>query len=519
MCRKKPSTFFRSSSLPNLFSVSRRVLPRSGLARPINVEVPGISPDGAENDSPVKVWVDFLSEDLHAQIEAELSQDPGAITFLDGHGVFCEPSAQSLVEVANDQFGFVSAASQADEAAPVVDVQSEVHDRLAALEDSLSQIRDVIAEIPRQLKQASTEPSVSILPEPSKTRKPALRKPALRKPADVRYPNLDPAVVASARAPGIPEDHLSKLSSLFSKQPPQMTDYTDLPRRSNPAKDVLSESEDEDQLNDDPDPLEGADSPTGAVERAVVQLTKLVANMSQKSKSSSGLEGILERSEPSGLESHSSSSSGGRSKAAAYQKLKNALTSKPEWLYSSVEDKLLEDFHSVRTALGTAAASATSRGWVEHRSKLGYCPATIRFAWVIAGIHDCLRAGETAQARARCALALAAIDQSSLDAGSWTLAQEFLLELPPPYAAFMNHRAPDPSEQIATRLADDRLIEILLWRLKDRDSFLESRKRLNQNAKPKTPPPNPTAKPGPKPKAKPKAKVSSQAEDYGGAEN
>ena len=56
------------------------------------------------------------------------------------------------------------------------------------------------------------------------------------------------------------------------------------------------------------------------------------------------------------------------------------------------------------------------------------------------------------QARARCCLALAAIDQSAVDAGSWTLAQEYLLELPPPYGSFVQRRPIDPSEQQATRL-------------------------------------------------------------------
>ena len=62
-----------------------------------------------------------------------------------------------------------------------------------------------------------------------------------------------------------------------------------------------------------------------------------------------------------------------------------------------------------------------------------------------------------------------------LDGGNWSLAQEFLLELPPPYQSFSNKKMPEQHEQIATRLADDRLMELLMWRLKDRDSFLESK--------------------------------------------
>ena len=42
---------------------------------------------------------------------------------------------------------------------------------------------------------------------------------------------------------------------------------------------------------------------------------------------------------------------------------------------------------------------------------------------------------------------------------------------------------PEPSEQAWSRLADERFLEPALWRLKDRDSFLESRKRLSQTYK------------------------------------
>ena len=163
------------------------------------------------------------------------------------------------------------------------------------------------------------------------------------------------------------------------------------------------------------------------------------------------------------------------------------------------------------TALNASMMATTSRGWVEHRSKLRHYPATIRLMWIVAGIHDCLKRGEIQQARARCALALAATDQSAIDMGNWSLAQEFLPELPPPYQSFTNRRAPDQSEQVSTRLTDERFIEIMMWRLKDRDSYLEWRRRLNQSAKPKPQPGllnrDSLPKPGPKGAAKPKPKA------------
>ena len=114
----------------------------------------------------------------------------------------------------------------------------------------------------------------------------------------------------------------------------------------------------------------------------------------------------------------------------------------------------------MRSAPSSQAVAATARGWLEHRSKLGHYPSTIRFSWIIAGALDNLRQGEVSQARARLALALAAVDQAALDGGSWSLANEFLLEVPPPFSAFQNRRAPDPSEQVATRLVEDRFLDV-----------------------------------------------------------
>ena len=66
-----------------------------------------------------------------------------------------------------------------------------------------------------------------------------------------------------------------------------------------------------------------------AVEKAVLQLTKLVTTMSKRKKRvGTGLESILDKTEAAGSGEASSSSHGSRSKAAAYVKLKAALTEK-----------------------------------------------------------------------------------------------------------------------------------------------------------------------------------------------
>ena len=121
------------------------------------------------------------------------------------------------------------------------------------------------------------------------------------------------------------------------------------------------------------------------------------------------------------------------------------------------------------------------------------------------------------EAKARCYLALVAIDQSSIDSGSWSLAQEILLEVPAPFNSFAGRRAVDLNEQVASRFLDDRMLDLFLWRLKDKDSYLESRRRLNQSRL-KPPPPGPPGReevPKANPKGAPKVKAKARARNEG----
>ena len=63
-----------------------------------------------------------------------------------------------------------------------------------------------------------------------------------------------------------------------------------------------------------------------------------------------------------------------------------------------------------------SGARSQHRAWLEHRSKIMYYPTTIRFAWMLGGIHESMRRGAWEEARARTCLALAAADQAA-----WTV--------------------------------------------------------------------------------------------------
>ena len=63
------------------------------------------------------------------------------------------------------------------------------------------------------------------------------------------------------------------------------------------------------------------------------------------------------------------------------------------------------------------------------------------------------------------------------------MAQEALLEESPPMASFKGKERPAQWEQTASKLMDERWLDVLMWRLKNRDSYLESRKRLGPSKK------------------------------------
>ena len=480
-------------------SIARRYLPATALSKAVCVEVAADIPGEAPSRSDVlRVWVGYLQKELAVNGVVGPSDEPGCLNFGEDIGRELLPSPQALFEVANDQFGFFSA--------PEISLPGSVRGggnleaRMGQLENSLEAIRKSLEAMN---PQKAPVPPLKAAPKPA-GRSSVKARGSVPEEGGV----LDPGVVAAGRQAGITEAQLDKLEALVSKP----NGMTDRPRARAGRRGALSESEEDDIAEEEAGDVEVAEAGEGApVEKAVIQLTKLVSQLSKQRVQSKGIEGIFDKLDGGGGEAASSTGGGGRSKAVAYKKLKQALQDKPDWLYRSVEDLLEEDFAAVRQAPGLAGVPFTCRGWLEHRSKLQYYPNTIRFGWVLSGILDSLRAGNHGQARARTALALAALDQSSIDAGSWVLAQELLFEPPAPFSSFQRYRGVDHSEQVASRLIDDRILEVLLWRIKDRDAYLESRRRLAGAGREREAPkagPGPPRDPNPKgaPKVKPKAK-------------
>ena len=83
------------------------------------------------------------------------------------------------------------------------------------------------------------------------------------------------------------------------------------------------------------------------------------------------------------------------------------------------------------------------------------------------------------EARARCGLALAALDQQAVDRGSWLLAGEVSLGTPPPFHSFALHRAPEPCDLPHSMLVDPRWAELFMTKLRDISDYQEKRVKLS----------------------------------------
>ena len=450
-------------------TIQERYLPKGALSKPILIEVATAlhAEPTAPLDEKLKVWIGYLDPRLEAHLVPGRDLDIQLDVWFDDiqDGELRIPLAEALADAAEEHFGFQSA--------------TEHQTQTRGVEGRMQEIEKSLADVSRTLAQL-VGPNVAEVgkgqPAPSSRGARPKRAPALKKKEEMlKIPGLDPSVVASAIEAGIPRDQLTKLGQLASK-PGKMTD---LPTSRPAARvNILDESEEEPGVEEEEEFIEAAEGaeeqPSGGpIEQAVVQLTKIVEKMVHKPQRD--LEALLDGAE--GTTADPTFGSGGKSKAAAYSKLRSSLEDNPSYIFKTVEALMDRDFQQVRAAPGSSEKPTGSRSWVEHRSRVLHYPSSVRAIWTIAGIHDCLRQ----EARSRAALAVAAWDQASLDGGNWLMSQELLMEDPPPWTSFQQKRTPEPWEQAATKLADERWLAVLQWKLKDKDAYLETKKRLVQN--------------------------------------
>ena len=357
-------------------TVSERLLPKGALVRAVLVEVIGASTEAPEEPLPdhpgLTVWVGFLQAKWRNKLVLGGADNPSFDVWLEDE-VFSEelgtimPYGPALANVADEHFAFLSAVSGQAEAG----VEKPLAQRMEDLEQNF---QTLLGKIDRLVPGPPGGGAQAAGARP----KAAAGRGESRGLGGAKLVGLDPAVVASAKQAGISEEQLRLVGDLMKRD----TRLHDLPEPKQ-RKNALSESEDEEEelLEDG---VQTPDSPP--LEKAVLQLTKITDTLAKRKHKGRGIEAIFDNLD--GAVDSSASSSSGKSKAAAYKKLKNALQKNPRYLFEIVEDLMDQDFAHVRAGPGLSSVETTSRAWLEHRSKLQNFPNTVRLAWQVAAVHD-----------------------------------------------------------------------------------------------------------------------------------
>ncbi|CAE7837456.1 DNAJ1, partial [Symbiodinium sp. CCMP2592] len=314
-----------------------------------------------------------------------------------------------------------------------------------------------------------------------------LKEPA----APLPLAGLDPSVVTAARAAGVSEAALGEMHALISRT------HTGR-QKPEPAADVLGESEEEllpsEEYGAQPGSAPQVPAPSHGPREAelfATALVKAVESMCKPAGSSSPLERALDGAGGGSGEGLSLPSA--RRNSAARRALRDALVTSPHEISAVIEALMAEDLASVSP--GVAVPGQTSaRAWAEHRSRVSAYPSSVCFGdatpkwavWLMAGALDCLRTDRPAQARARLNLGLMIFDQMSIDHGSFVMAGELALEVPPPIQSFRQHEG-HATGQVYSRLLDPRWAEVAIGHLKEQAEFPEKRAKLGRQNQPQPP--------------------------------
>ena len=491
-------------------TVARRILPSGSLLKPLPLTVDLVDRSLTAGEEPrhfetAKIWVAVLAPSFEACVvfeeDAEISPD---YQFSASDPALC-PSVESLAAAYQQHFAFVSAASGAEPArAAASGSVNPLEDRLKTLEQSVHTIAVSLQQLTGAAggTAAPLPPKTSAgCPPPGLTTQavPVASPPGLFTKAKPGVVSGDSDIVSSARLAGVPEHQIQEMLKLATKGRMRMGDLPQDKRPGQRGRNVLSETEDEEELVPDASGL-GAGDPLAA---AVTKLTEIASHLTLEKKKSKTLEALLDGAGLGGS-SESGVSSGSRKYSAALRALRNALTKQPEQVSKVLEKNMREDFYKVSQMPGSTAVPVSARAWLELRSRVQGFQTPVRFLWATAGVLDALIDNRVEEARARCGLILAMGDQMAIDRGSWIIAGEIGLEEPPPMGAFYAHTLPTEAEPPHTRLIDPRWLELIMAKISDVDNLLEKKKRLG--ARRNNPGSNPEADPPVRPGAKGKGK-------------
>ncbi|CAE7636023.1 unnamed protein product [Symbiodinium sp. CCMP2456] len=428
-------------------TIARRAVPKGFISRVFGAEVAVCSRKDRASEIPgqtIRIWLGF-----------------------------CESSAEDTLEVSDEDVTVPFGLLPSDKPLlPLVDSLAEIWQVQVA--------QATVATLAASLSgpdPAKAVPSSHAQPQLGLRRAPKAAAPKPEAVVDANagvYPGLDKGVVAAALAAGVHSQALQEMSRLVSAPGPMgRLKPEPKPALVDARRDPLEESEDEAQAANEP---QGAEHPAGAGSGqaltsssfAEALASALVKCLDTFQSPGSQKKGALERAlDATGGGSLDTSLGGGRRNSAARRLLREALTSSPHEISAIIENLMAEDLSASTPGIAIPPLTS-SRAWLEHRSKVQAFPTVVHLAWAIAGALDCLRNGQTSQARARLNVALLQADQTSVDKGNWLLSQELSLEPAPPMASFRRHEAGQSSiEGVYSKLLDPRWAEIALSRLRD----------------------------------------------------
>ena len=433
-------------------TVSKRTLPAI-LTKPTLVEVVCASVEDMTEELAfyMKVWVGYITAETYGSMEVQTEEgEPVNYPFLldDGDGYL--PYAPALVEALEERFSFLSAESGVGhgESGLASKQDKALGKRVSDLESLLSKMSSSLDTVLEKVTQPTTKkaksPKVSFAPGPKDL---TARKEA---PASGRYPSLDPSVVASALAAGVPEESLQEMERLMGSSARGKAKLREPALRKqsvkkvNPVEEALSESEnvsDGEAESGSPGGSSGPATMEGALSKLTELVTLLSADKIKKAKASK-VDLALEHLGGTGSTADGSSGSSGKRAAAARRALRLALQESPEEISNVVEKLMLEDLTLQTMMPGMPKKDFSSRAWVEHRSRIGAYKSSAYLAWSASGILDDLVQGRVAHARARAGLMLVMLDQVAIDRGNWALGAEVMLEQGPPLSALASHTLP-----------------------------------------------------------------------------
>ena len=394
----------------------KRAINPESLKKAVAVLVPCSSADDRHTpdaEPTTKIWLGLIASEFEVGIY--FSGEAASISFpVDGSGVERAPYAASLVAVSKDHFTFMTAESEKLEPPPGLDTLMD--QRIAALESGLAAIQEGLKEL---------KPKAA----------PFIARPKPKPHSGARATaGMDPGLARQGAAAGVTSGALDEMATILAGRGP-----APVPGVAPPVE--VPSSEDEDVF-EDPALVGGGSGSGDPMATAVLQLSKIMTQLQKDKKKQKGktLDAILEHAESGSAREAPTGSS--RSKAAALLSLQRLLVSNPKLIYSSIESRLQEDWELATPQPGVQSPLISARGWIEHRSRIQSFPSSIRFAWLMGGVWDCLRQNKVDEARARSALAVALLDQQSCDGGSWMLSGELSLEPPHPMPALLCTQRP-----------------------------------------------------------------------------